>query len=122
MSENDSDRRRFQRIAFEAVAELKQDDKHWRGLVHDLSLHGMLMERPVGWDGNPQQPLLAHVELGAGVALHMEMTLVRDEQDALALACQHIDLDSISHLRRLVELNSGDPELLERELAMLVRL
>ncbi|MEZ1338698.1 cyclic di-GMP-binding protein MapZ, partial [Enterobacter hormaechei] len=28
--------------------------------------------------------------------------------------------DSISHLRRLVELNLGDEELLERELALLV--
>ena len=31
----------------------------------------------------------------------------------------HIDLESISHLRRLVELNLGDSSLLERELAAL---
>jgi hypothetical protein len=30
-------------------------------------------------------------------------------------------LDSITHLRRLVELNSGDPALLDREFSSLVR-
>jgi hypothetical protein len=36
------------------------------------------------------------------------------------LLCESIDLDSITHLRRLVELNAGDPALLERELTALV--
>jgi hypothetical protein len=33
--------------------------------------------------------------------------------------CEHIDLDSISALRRLVELNLGDSHLLERDLLAL---
>jgi hypothetical protein len=44
---------------------------------------------------------------------------MRDEQELLGFVCQYIDLDSISHLRRLVELNLGDGSLLERELAAL---
>ncbi|WP_346289016.1 PilZ domain-containing protein, partial [Zoogloea sp.] len=51
---------------------------------------------------------IAHVE-ARGDALH------------LGLVCREIDLDSITHLRRLVELNLGDAELLEREVALLVR-
>jgi len=31
-----------------------------------------------------------------------------------------IDVDSMTHLRRLIELNLGDPTLLERELKALV--
>jgi hypothetical protein len=33
----------------------------------------------------------------------------------LGFQVQYIDLDSATHLRRLVELNLGDPALLERE-------
>jgi hypothetical protein len=33
--------------------------------------------------------------------------------------CEHIDLDSISTLRRMVELNLGDSTLLERDLIAL---
>jgi len=33
--------------------------------------------------------------------------------------CQRIDMDSITHLRRLIELNAGDPGLLQREPAQL---
>ena len=49
----------------------------------------------------------------------MEVVLTRTLQDHLGFVCRHIDLDSISHLRRLVELNLGDESLLERELAAL---
>jgi hypothetical protein len=35
--------------------------------------------------------------------------------------CKEIDLDSISHLRRLIELNLGDQEELERELGALLK-
>jgi hypothetical protein len=36
------------------------------------------------------------------------------------LHCDNIDVDSVTHLRRLVALNSGDPKLLDRELAALL--
>jgi hypothetical protein len=49
----------------------------------------------------------------------MEVVLTRAQPQSLGFVCRHIDLDSISHLRRLVELNLGDEQLLERELAAL---
>lgn len=49
----------------------------------------------------------------------MEVVLTRTQPQSLGFVCRHIDLDSISHLRRLVELNLGDEQLLERELAAL---
>jgi hypothetical protein len=33
--------------------------------------------------------------------------------------CRSIDLDTVTHLRRLIELQLGDPALLERDLAEL---
>ncbi|MEI8326172.1 MAG: PilZ domain-containing protein, partial [Betaproteobacteria bacterium] len=40
----------------------------------------------------------------------------------IGLECQHIDVDSLTNLRRLVELNLGDASLVDRELAHLFKL
>jgi len=42
------------------------------------------------------------------------------EPERIGFACTHIDIDSAAHLRRLVELNLGNPELLARELSALI--
>lgn len=80
------------------------------GLMSGTSLDGMdivLIEQ-------------ARLYLGLDVLIRMEISLAWARDGLLGFECQHIDLDSISHLRRLVELNLGDEELLERELALLV--
>jgi hypothetical protein len=41
------------------------------------------------------------------------------ERAQVGFECEYIDLDSISNLRRLVELNLGDSVLLERQLGSL---
>jgi hypothetical protein len=45
--------------------------------------------------------------------------VARVEGSQLGLKCTHIDLDSVTHLRQLIERNSQDPALLVRELALL---
>ncbi|OPE31101.1 PilZ domain-containing protein, partial [Pseudomonas aeruginosa] len=84
------------------------------------SLHGILVGQPQDWNGDPQRPFEARLYLGLDVLIRMEISLAWARDGLLGFECQHIDLDSISHLRRLVELNLGDEELLERELALLV--
>ncbi len=76
--------------------------------------------QPQDWNGDPQRPFEARLYLGLDVLIRMEISLAWARDGLLGFECQHIDLDSISHLRRLVELNLGDEELLERELALLV--
>ncbi|BAN46630.1 PilZ domain-containing protein [Metapseudomonas resinovorans] len=119
MSETASERRRFHRINFDAATELSQGDKRWTAELHDISLKGILVIRPANWDGDPNQPFDVRVELGSEVQVLMEVQLTREQDDQLGFNCLHIDLDSISHLRRLVELNLGDEELLERDLTAL---
>ncbi|MFC3608739.1 PilZ domain-containing protein [Stutzerimonas tarimensis] len=113
------DRRRFQRIAFDAQTELAQGERSWPVQLHDLSLKGLLVSRPSDWQASEQEPLWARIRLSHEVVVNMEVAPAHVKKDQLGLVCQHIDLDSISHLRRLVELNIGDTQLLERELAAL---
>jgi len=119
MSDTANERRRFQRIAFDADTELVQGERRWTVELHDLSFKGLLVKCPRDWNGDPDQPFEACIELGGEARVRMEVVLTRVQKDLLGFVCRHIDLDSISHLRRLVELNLGDHDLLERELASL---
>jgi hypothetical protein len=119
MSDTDNERRRFHRIAFDAPTEIVQGERRWTVELHDVSLKGLLIKRPADWSGDPNQPFEANIQLADDTRVRMEVILTRTQDNLLGFVCRHIDLDSISHLRRLVELNLGDDSLLERELAAL---
>ncbi|HAB64586.1 MAG TPA: PilZ domain-containing protein [Pseudomonas sp.] len=119
MIQTTSDRRRFQRFEFDAETELVQGQRCWPVKLHDLSLRGLLVHRPAGWDADPSQPFEARIRLSDDAEVRMEVEMTHGDGELVGLVCRHIDVDSISHLRRLVELNLGDEALLERELAAL---
>ncbi|TVP89943.1 MAG: PilZ domain-containing protein [Pseudomonadaceae bacterium] len=115
------DRRRFTRIPFDAATYLQQDDWQVPVQLVDISLRGLLVMQPDGWEQQrSQQPFNAVIDLAEGSQIRMEVHLAHAEEGMLGFECDHIDLDSISHLRRLVALNLGDEELLERELGALI--
>ena len=57
--------------------------------------------------------------LGSNEVIEMEAQVAHFEQGHMGLHCVTIDIDSVTHLRKLLELNLGDPALLERELMAL---
>jgi hypothetical protein len=119
MSEQQQDRRQFSRVLFDAWVELRQGDKQWNAAIVDLSLKGLLVEEPADWVIDDQQPLHAAIQLDASASIQMKVRCRHAERGQIGFECEHIDIDSISNLRRLVELNLGDAELLERQLGAL---
>jgi hypothetical protein len=65
-------------------------------------------------------PFDVDIRLDPKTPIKMQVRLTHEDNGQLGFVCQHIDLDSISHLRRLIELNLGDEEELHRELAALL--
>lgn len=122
MTEQASDRRRFRRIAFDAKTELRQNGEEWPVQLVDLSLKGLLVQRPTPWLGDAAELFDVDVHLDADTDVQMQVRLAHDDHGQLGFVCEHIDLESISHLRRLIELNLGDQEELERELGALLEL
>jgi hypothetical protein len=120
MSEHPAERRRFKRIAFDARTELNQGESTWPVKLLDLSLKGLLIERPDPWLGNPQLDFLVNIHLSEEAAISMDVQLAHDDHGQLGFACRHISLESIERLRRLIELNLADPQELERELGALI--
>ncbi|ROM76779.1 PilZ domain-containing protein [Pseudomonas brassicacearum] len=116
-----SERRRFVRIEFHAKTELTQGPFTWPVKLLDLSLKGLLIEKPQPWLGNAEKNFMADIHLSNEVKVKMEVRLTHDDHGHLGFVCEHIDLDSIAHLRRLVELNLADHDELEREFAALIQ-
>lgn len=114
------DKRSFSRILFDGRA-IVSDGRisHTVGVL-DLSLKGALLARPADWSPAIDSACDVEVLLAGGeVTIRMDARVAHVEPDRIGVACRHIDVDSISNLRRLVELNLGDPALLERQLSAL---
>ena len=120
MTEQASDRRRFRRIAFDAKTKLQQNGQEWPVQLVDLSLKGLLAQRPEDWKGNIKLPFTVDIRLDPEAHIKMQVQLTHEANGQLGFVCTNIDLDSIKHLRRLIELNLGDQEELERELGALL--
>lgn len=118
----ETERRHFARVAMDTPATLELADSRRDVTVLDISLKGAMVQL------NPSDPSIpAHatgtgrlsIELAPGAEITMECRIAHETGGQIGLHCNYIDIDSVSHLRRLIELNLGDPELLNRELAEL---
>lgn len=116
---DEREQRRFSRIPFDAHAVLADDSHRWESALLDLSLKGALIALPEDWQENADGCYQLQVDLDEQTAIRMDVRVSHIENERMGLECIDIDLDSITHLRRLVELNLADEQLLERELAAL---
>ena len=115
-----NDRRQFLRSVFHAPVRLRLGEKESWAHLQDVSLKGALVEVTTGWDGQVGQACRLRLELAPLVNILMEATVAHVEGHHVGLHCERLDLDSMTHLRQLVEHNADDPALLERDLATLV--
>ena len=114
------ERRHFTRVLFDAPALLTTGSGTFGVHVLDLSLKGALVQGPAGVtlpSGAPCQLMVPLAAAGKHIAMSAEVAHVDGLH--LGLLCCSMDLDSMTHLRRLIELQLGDPALLERDLCAL---
>lgn len=113
-----TEKRQFSRIAFDAPVILQSGNMIWKSKLLDVSLKGALVLRPDSWtqDNNGNFSLSIQLD-NSDVEIDMDVILAHTEEEHLGFHCEHIDLDSVTSLRRLVELNLGDEALLEREIS-----
>ena len=113
------ERRHHQRFAFEAEALLTNGNSRWATRVLDLSLRGVLIQRPADWTGHVGTGQTLRVDLTGPRHIDMQVNVVHLSADHLGLHCDRIDMDSFSHLKLVALANLGSEEALNRELAAL---
>ena len=114
-------RRQFSRVLFSTNALLCFDSQQYPCKLLDLSLHGALITNCDAFIGNQNSQAALHFSLPqSDIEIKMEVVICHIEADHIGLKCHHIDIDSITYLKRLIELNLADDELLHRELASLI--
>ncbi len=114
------ERRRFSRIDFDARVEIAQGNQNWQAQLLDISLKGLLLAKMGLYQLHPTTPILVKIILSDQTSIAMSVNIVHQTLEQPHLACIAIDIDSISHLRRLIELNLGDASAADRELSDLI--
>jgi hypothetical protein len=120
-----SEKRRFSRINFAGKCSLNEDIsgtmKVWQTNVLDISLKGALVARPDFWNYKENSPVQLNLELeGSDIVLECSGVICHQEDKQLGIKFLTFDLETISHLKRLIQLNLADEELLHREISQLI--
>lgn len=113
--------RRFSRIAFHRPAVLDLRVVRAECELLDVSLKGALVEvgPAVHVKVGDSCSLVIRLDAGENV-IRMDGEVAHAHGQRVGVKADEMELESVEHLRRLVEVNLGDEEVLHRELAALV--
>lgn len=110
------DKRDYLRVPFHCVSQINVVDQSYPSELLDISLRGVLLEV------NPPPEIglgsLCGIDISfasCNTHLQLDAKLVHREGNHYGFLIESLDLDSLTHLRRLLELNYGDSEKIDRE-------
>ena len=110
------DRRKFTRLLFEATAYLQQNRTLWNTKIIDLSLNGALVEKPNDFFPAISGMIYLSFTLPTSlIEIEMEMQIIHANDRIIGCRCIYIDMENISHLKKLLMDNGVEPKLLEQE-------
>ena len=111
-------KRHYSRVPFELESTLIIDQVKHDTNVIDISLKGALVNKPRDWNPDKNQQIFLEMKLAdSDIVMRMQTEVAHEDDDRLGLRFIEIDVDSISHLRRLMELNLGDAALINKEVS-----
>ncbi|UAA40021.1 PilZ domain-containing protein [Paraneptunicella aestuarii] len=115
-----SERRNFTRILLSGEVELHSKDKVWSSHLIDISLKGALITIPEQFKGQAGDSINLNIFMESVASIQFEGQITHIGAKHLGLKSDRMDIDSMTELRRLIELNMGNDSLLHRELHTLV--
>ncbi|MBE0501893.1 MAG: PilZ domain-containing protein [Desulfuromonadales bacterium] len=111
------EKRDYLRIPFKCHSQINVANQSYPCTLLDISLRGLLLavtEPTVIELGTLCQIDIAFVT--GGIHLQFDAKLVHRVQDHYGFKIEALDIDSLAHLRRLLELNYGDADEIDQEL------
>jgi hypothetical protein len=119
MNESATNQRHFSRVPFDTPVRMIGAHGSTAVQLLNISLKGALVSHPTDWTIEPGTLLALELTLVDNEHIRVNVKVAHTEKNRVGLYWEHIDLDSMTHLRRLVQLNLGDAAQLDRELAAL---
>lgn len=109
--------RRFRRVPFEAVVSMNLKQDSFSGELLDVALKGAMVgtEEPLGIPLGTQCDLCISIP-DSPISLSFLAELIHKEENRSGFLFISEDLDTLTHLRKLIELNTGDAETTRSEL------
>ena len=117
-----SEKRYFKRVDFPAEVQLLSDDSTLHGMLQDISLQGALIniQDPGNLKIGYQVTIRIYIS-SSDIVLITEADVIHQQNKNFGFKFQHIDVESIGHLRRLLELNLGSSEEITNELEFILK-
>jgi len=116
------ERRNFQRVPFAAEAEINCEEKKIHGELLDISLQGALIQGrgTIPFETGNICELSVYLS-GPEITLQFDVNLVHREDNRLGFRFIGEDTETMAHLKRLLELNIGSSEILDKEISFWLR-
>lgn len=110
--------RRFRRIPFAAEVTLKAGQKAWSGELLDVAMKGAMVGTsvPLPLDLGTKCSLCITLP-GTPISLEFHSELIHCEECHYGFKFISENLETLTHLRKLIELNTGDAEATRSELS-----
>ncbi len=114
--------RRFTRIPFHVPSSLEVNGARLPCSLVNVSLKGALVELSSGLAPIQGSTCAVTIDLdpAGGARIRMEGEVVHQRGNQIGVRCDELDLESVQHLRRILEVNVGDESVVLRELGELV--
>ena len=113
-----TEKRNYQRIDFQAEADITIHEQLFRCDLVDLALKGALLrsEQPLPLETGEQAQVTVFLP-ESSINLNFNAQLIHSSGNRYGFAFLSEDSETLGHLRRLLELNIGRPEQTAREFA-----
>jgi len=113
MSEN----RHAHRVKFDCFVEFETSDSRLVCELVDISIQGALIAACSGATPKAGTPCTLKISLDESneIKITMQGTVAHKIENRVGIHCESIDVDSMTHLRKLVEYNLGNVELVNRD-------
>ncbi len=116
-----AEKRQYQRVEFDSDVELQLGELICSVKLHDISMHGAMVSQPEQFPAQRGLNVALTLPLsGLDEIIHVEATIQHIGDGHMGLEFSFVDIDSISRLRRLLEMNLVSEASIERELATLI--
>ncbi|WP_322803632.1 PilZ domain-containing protein [Vibrio alfacsensis] len=112
-----TEKRCFSRIIYQVPALIEQNNLALEATIQDLLLHGLLLKVTKVTELDTSHPVgIRFSFIQSEQVIQLIASIVSINSHEVRLKIINIDINSISQLKRFIELNIGNNELLNREL------